>query len=86
VESVAVVVVEVADAESSELVLVPGSVEEFASDSVDPAFGVGLGHRTADRGLEDGESFGSEDVTDAMALAGQVSADYRPQHAEPTDG
>ena len=78
--SVLVVVVDVVADESFELVLVPddGSVEEFASDRSDPSFGEGVGHRCADRGFEDLEALGSEDLVEgggelAAAIANQRS-------------
>jgi hypothetical protein len=63
-----VVVVDVVDDQLFELVLVPddGAVEKLSADRSDPAFSEGVGHRSADRCLEDLESFGSEDLVEAF--------------------
>ncbi len=76
VRSVVVVVVDVVVDEPLELVLVPddGAVEEFAAYRYDPAFGVGVGHRRADRTPEDLEAFGAEDLVESVdELAASVS-------------
>ena len=66
--TVRVVVVDVSDNEPFELVLVPdeGAVEKFASDGSDPPFRERIGNRCSDRGLEDLESFGSEDLIEGV--------------------
>ena len=66
VGSVLVVVGDVVDEEAFELLTVPDdcSVEEFAADGSDPAFWVGVGHWCPDRGVEDFESFGAEDLVE----------------------
>jgi len=65
---VLVVVVDVVANESFELVSVPddGAVEEFSSDRSDPAFGERVGYRGANRGLEDFEAFGAEDLVERV--------------------
>ena len=74
--SVGVVVVDVVDDESCELVLVSGdgAVEELSSVGSDPAFGERVGDRGSDRGLEDVEAFGAEDLVERFGeLAASVT-------------
>ena len=61
---VSVVVVGVVDHEPLELVLVPddGAVEQLAAQIADPALGEGVGHGCPDRGLENLEALGAEDL------------------------
>jgi len=68
VGSVLVVMADVVGDEAFELGLVldDGAVEEFASDRSDPAFGERVGHRGADRGLEDFEAFCAEDLVERV--------------------
>jgi len=68
VGSVSVVVLDVVDDEALELALVPddGAVEEFSADGSAPAFGERVGHRRADRTLEDLEVFGAEDLVECV--------------------
>ena len=65
---VGVVVVDVVDDESFDLTLVPddGPVEELTAQRADPAFRERVGHRSADRGLKDLHSFGSEDLVECV--------------------
>ena len=66
--SVGVVVVDVVDHYTLELLAVPDddSVEEFTPDRPDPAFGERVGNWRADRTLEDLESFGAEDLVERV--------------------
>ena len=62
--------------EPLELVLVPdgGAVEALASKGADQAFGEGVGHGCADRGLENLKALGAEDLVEVVdELAGAVS-------------
>ena len=71
-----VVVVDVVDHEPLELALVPddGAVKELSSQGAHPAFGERVGHWDADRGAQDLETFGSEDLVEvAGELAGAVT-------------
>jgi hypothetical protein len=70
------VVVDVVDTEPVELVLVPdeGAIEELASDCADPPFREGVGDWCPNGGLEDLESFGSEDFIErANELAAAIT-------------
>ncbi len=74
--TVVVVVLDVVDDDTLELALVSddGPVEQLAADRSDPAFGEGVGDRTADRALEDPEVFGAEDLVEGFdELAASVS-------------
>ncbi len=76
VGSVLVVVSDAVDNEAFELSAVPddGSVEELAAYRSDPAFGVGVSHRRADRTLEDLQALGAEDLVEGVdELAASVS-------------
>ena len=66
--SVGVVVVDVVGDEAFELVPVPddGAVKQFAAQSSDPAFSKAVCHWRSDWGLEDLESFGSEDLVEGV--------------------
>jgi len=69
-------VVDVVDHEPVELALVPddGAVKEPASQGADPAFGERVGHWDENRGAQDLEAFGSEDLVEvAGELAGVVT-------------
>ena len=71
-----VVVVDVVDNESFELVLVPddGSVEKVASDRSDPALSEGVRDWCSNGCFEDGEFFGSEDLIErANELATSIA-------------
>ena len=73
---VGVVVVDVVGDESFELALVPddGAVEELAAQGADPAFGERVRDRRPDRGLEDLEAFGAEDLVEGVdELAASVT-------------
>ena len=73
---VSVVVVDVVDHEPLELVLVPddGAVEQPAAQPADPALGEGVGCGCADRGLENLEALGAEDLVEVVdELAGAVT-------------
>lgn len=62
--------------EALELVMVPddGAVEKLAAQGSDPAFSERVGHGGADRGLEDLEAFGSEDLVEGInELAAPIS-------------
>ena len=68
--------VDVVDHEPLELALVPddGAVKELSAQGGDPAFGERVGYRGLDRGLENLETFASEDLVEvAGELAGAVS-------------
>ena len=50
------------------------TAKEFSAQGADPAFGERVGYRGMDRGLENLETFGSEDLVEvAGELAGAVS-------------
>ena len=73
---VGVVLVDVVGDEVFELVLVPddGAVKKLSAQGADPAFGERVGHWDADRGAQDLETFGSEDLVEVVdELAGAVS-------------
>ena len=73
---VSVVVVEVVGDESLKLVLVPddGAVKELSALGADPAFGERVGRWDANRGAQDLETFGSEDLVESVyELAGAVT-------------
>ena len=74
------VVVVVVDDEFFELLLVPddGVVEESAPQGPDPAFSERVRDWCADRGLDDVEAFGSEDLVEGVdALAALVLDESR---------
>ena len=64
--TVGVVVIDVVDDELFELVLIPndGPVEQFAAQGSDPSFGEGVRYWGSDRGLENLEAFGTEDLVE----------------------
>ena len=73
---VGVVVVDVVGDDPFELSLVPddGAIEQLASQGPDPAFGERVGDRRPDRGREDLEAFGSEDLVEGVdELAASVT-------------
>lgn len=65
---VSVVIVDVVGDEAFQLALVPddGPVEELATQSSDPAFSERVGDWRSDRGFEDPQPFGSEDLVEAV--------------------
>jgi len=65
---VRVVVLGVVDDDTLELSLVPddGAIEEFTAYRSDLAFGKRVGHRRADRTLEDLEPFGPGDLVEGV--------------------
>ena len=72
----AVVVLDAVGDESVELLLVPddGAVEKLSAQGADPTFGEGAGHRDANRGAQDLETFGSKDLVEGVyELAGAVT-------------
>jgi hypothetical protein len=76
VRPVFVVVLDVVDDEPLKLALVPdeGAVGKLTADRPDPAFGGRVGHRGADRCLEDLEALGSKDLVEGVdELAASVS-------------
>ena len=60
--------VDVVDHERLELALVPddGAVKELSAQGGDPAFGECVGHWDANRGAQDLETFGSEDLVEVV--------------------
>ena len=73
---VGVVVVDVVGDEVFELALVPddGAVKKLSAQGADPTFGERVGHWDANRGAQDLETLGSEDLVEvAGELAGAVS-------------
>ena len=76
VGAVSVVVVDVVVHEPLELVLVPdgGAVEQLAAQTADPALGEGVGCGCPNRGLENLEALGAEDLVEVVyELAGAVT-------------
>jgi hypothetical protein len=75
-----VVVLDVVDDEAFELVPVPddGAVEKFAAQGIDPAFSEGVRDRGSDRGFEDLEAFGSEDLIERVGELADAISDQCP--------
>ena len=75
-----VVVGDVVADESFELAVIPDdcAVEELSADRSDPAFGEGVGDRGPDRGLEDLEAFGAEDLVERVNELASAVADQCP--------
>ena len=68
--------IDVVDDEPLELALVPddGAVEELSAQGGDPTFGERVGSWGANRGAQDLETFGSEDLVEGVyELAGAVT-------------
>ena len=81
---VLVVVVDVVGEKSFELVLVPdeGAVEQLAAEGPNPPFGERVRDGRPDRGGEDLDAFGAEDLVERVDEVAAAVAQERPGYCE----